>query len=972
MANLLSNTTVGGNAVITTSNIGSYALTSITSGNVTTALGYTPYNATNPSGYITSSALSSYLPLTGGTVSGVTNFSSTVNMQATSWFGGYGAGSGPGIAIENLSSFTRFAFWGLDFYDWNHGIQMTIDNAYVSATNSFRAPIFYDSADTSYYLDPNGNSVLTTATFNVNASSIITLTSGGTNASMIKAGAGDELYIGGNNTWQMRFSGANVLMDNGGYLQNDQSLRAPIFYDSNDTGYYLDPNGLSVLSHIRLNNNWANAGINQGAINIRGQYPSMQFRNTVSDSMWLRHMDASGTIQHYYASDGVDSSNWNIKHSMFGNGNFSSVGTHTASQFIGSGAGLTGTASSLSVNYATGAGALGGYSLDTMKKYIWSRGENLLSNGTGLMGNNTNFTSFTFDGSQAYFSSGSFRYTGQYQAPNTDELMPINPEKRYRLDFWARTTNGQGAYYAYLNFFDVDGNTITAVTHMYYANTLTTLAQTLNPGDTVVYLTSAANWENGGTAGVSTHIRSFIFWNYVNSFGYAYPPETYSQNWYGGRWDPGAVNYATNTITLNSPWSGPSIASGTKLSNGSAGGTYKYIALGYTIVPTAWTNYVGIMDGVDYSGTNAGGKFPPGTASAKLGFLTDYNASGDTIFLANLFVGVDTDYPIYDKTIGNTKIEKSGAFYGTIFYDSNNTSYYLDPSSTSRLGTLNINQLSVYGNTYLGDGNGDEVHINDILRVGATDSGDAHFYFGEGSLAGSDYGSHWYWDSGYRFTWYTRNAGTDSTLFYYDTNSLSYITWGRSISMNNNSIDYTGQLHFNGGTRFQSVDTHYLKFRTDATDYGSIQVRDANETLRGYLGYFDANGFGLLNSSGSWGIRLSPGNSDTVIYHAGNWKLSTISTGISVNGNVYTNQNYGDGLVGLYSSTRYQGVFAMGDSYKLAADGTGTGTLYGIAWTHTNVGGQSKSGLGHQALFMDNGITQTAIGTGIWTSKLFR
>jgi hypothetical protein len=36
-------------------------ITGITSGNVTTALGFTPYDATNPSGYITSSALSGYL-----------------------------------------------------------------------------------------------------------------------------------------------------------------------------------------------------------------------------------------------------------------------------------------------------------------------------------------------------------------------------------------------------------------------------------------------------------------------------------------------------------------------------------------------------------------------------------------------------------------------------------------------------------------------------------------------------------------------------------------------------------------------------------------------------------------------------------------------------------------------------------------------------------------------------------------------
>lgn len=35
-------------------------ITGITSGDVTTALGYTPYNATNPNGYITSSALSPY------------------------------------------------------------------------------------------------------------------------------------------------------------------------------------------------------------------------------------------------------------------------------------------------------------------------------------------------------------------------------------------------------------------------------------------------------------------------------------------------------------------------------------------------------------------------------------------------------------------------------------------------------------------------------------------------------------------------------------------------------------------------------------------------------------------------------------------------------------------------------------------------------------------------------------------------
>jgi len=77
--------------------------------------------------------------------------------------------------------------------------------------------------------------------------------------------------------------------------------------------------------------------------------------------------------------------------------------------------------------------------------------------------------------------------------------------------------------------------------------------------------------------------------------------------------------------------------------------------------------------------------------------------------------------------------------------------------------------------------------------------------------------------------------------------------------------------------------------------------------------------------------------------------------------------NYGRGVYGTYSATRYQHVWSMGTAYNLADDGTGTGNLYGISWTHSNVGGESISGLGHQMLIMSNGDTRSAIGDGIWT-----
>jgi hypothetical protein len=72
-------------------------------------------------------------------------------------------------------------------------------------------------------------------------------------------------------------------------------------------------------------------------------------------------------------------------------------------------------------------------------------------------------------------------------------------------------------------------------------------------------------------------------------------------------------------------------------------------------------------------------------------------------------------------------------------------------------------------------------------------------------------------------------------------------------------------------------------------------------------------------------------------------------------GNFYIDDNYGCGIIGAYASTRYQGVFAMGASYKLPDDGTTTGTLYGIAWSHPNAGGAAGNLDSHGMLVLING-----------------
>jgi hypothetical protein len=81
--------------------------------------------------------------------------------------------------------------------------------------------------------------------------------------------------------------------------------------------------------------------------------------------------------------------------------------------------------------------------------------------------------------------------------------------------------------------------------------------------------------------------------------------------------------------------------------------------------------------------------------------------------------------------------------------------------------------------------------------------------------------------------------------------------------------------------------------------------------------------------------------------------------------------DYGRGLFGIYSSTRYQHVWSMGTAYKTSDNGTSYGNMYGLTYTHTNVGtgtNEAISGLSHQLQHRHNGTLTAAIGSGIWTS----
>jgi len=289
------------------------------------------------------------------------------------------------------------------------------------------------------------------------------------------------------------------------------------------------------------------------------------------------------------------------------------------------------TTGSIPTTSAGGAAGVGTYGL-TSTQYLASRGPGLVTNGSGLLGNNYNFTSglFTYNATDHPVGALASMYTnvGFPGAAMFDENIPVDPYKYYELSFAYRQVAGTGNFYSFIAPYDADGLTISPYNYMAQANTLTTLAADLNPGDTTVTLTDATNWNNA--AGTLTYLRAIIFWDYTDGKGYTWPANTYSRNYSG-------VNFYANggitgnVITLNVPYAGIAHPAGTQVSNSASGGSFMYIGAMSAVGQSTWTNYSGRFGGGVHPGgssASATTKLPYGTASVKAGILKNYPSTG--------------------------------------------------------------------------------------------------------------------------------------------------------------------------------------------------------------------------------------------------------------------------------------------------------------------------------------------------------
>ena len=271
--------------------------------------------------------------------------------------------------------------------------------------------------------------------------------------------------------------------------------------------------------------------------------------------------------------------------------------------------------------------------VNVLRNEVSSRGVQLVTNGSGLMGNNTNFTALTYDPTISVNSSnGSFTSTARINV-YTNEFIPLSAGLSYLFEFDVKTLNGLSTMYSFLQYYDADKLNILGQNVEYIGGTLTTLTQDLKPGDTVVHLADLSRWKVSSTP---TYQRRFMFWGYTNSLGYTYPPETYTRDIAAADlWADSGVDKTANTITLRAPWTGATKPAGTQLSQCAGASWLWYCGLNGQVVPAQWQHIaVNPQMGIQ------------GTAYCKVGFLWNYNSADDQTWVTNVSLKEDFKTPI--------------------------------------------------------------------------------------------------------------------------------------------------------------------------------------------------------------------------------------------------------------------------------------------------------------------------------------
>jgi hypothetical protein len=963
----------------------------ITSGQVTTALGYTPYNSTNPSGYITSSALSSYLPLSGGTLTGTltigadgggANFvqravngwqdvltvwrggSNVWNLQDSSGSakvtsGSFFIGSNLALHAGNVSTYalpiTGGTLTGLltssvapaaintttpgtSNYGFTFNGASSPDNAQAitwtwSSGGGAQAGIYVQSSGaygTRMYL-------ATTDSFASGAKTAISIDeSGNTNIvrGALRQGGNQVLHAGNytsyspslggsgaSGTWSINVTGSAGSASNAGYATYNQIL-------DTRAAQYTPNNYQDYRATYEFTDRFTGLGDWHTAMTLQGWHDGYTAWQIIGPASTSAH-------ENWYLRSGVNTS-WNSLRSILHSGNYTSYSPSlTGSGASGTwGISITGSAAQLggvtASNYFRTDGTYPNSDMNTPVEGYW----HVTNAATGLP---EGYYGHRWD----YDHLNNGQWIAQFYSPTSgDPGLWFRQRRDYSWQTWRKF---------------LDSSNYTS-----YSPSLTGSGASGTWGISISG--SASSLAGGGTI------------NNANFNGTMQFPSG------GGGATFGSNHYSMGKDVANGGWSHPHYSdliigyhTGIRI-----GGAYSGVRF-YSNSPTTDANNDGNGDGGEALLMTVGGYALGGSVNIvndcyAYGYRGHSNVAGTgqaSYHPAGIY-SVGTNW-LYGTIIMNGNgISGCGSINGsTPIHAGNYSSYALPLSGGTVTGTLTLNSTlnandvinlgyNINGSIATSARRGIELHNSGGTdywigkRAGAwTQPLDVSFYTGIRYHAHQAYGGHRFYTGGYDSTYSFSVGDGDSNVRVYTSLYVSGDSRGTDV--------YTTGGWFRNHTNNNGIywsNTAWHLYPSNANDFyirsgsneSSLSFLKSDGGVLGYVHFAADLACGFLTNGRGWRFRVD---------NSGNARCYN---------NLYLDQNYGHGHVGLYESTRYQGVFFMGDSYKMSADGTSLANMYGIGWSHPNAGGAAGNLTDHGMLIINNGSFRCAISNSIVAS----
>lgn len=685
--------------------------------------------------------------------------------NATHYDGSMEIAEGYSVAIESDS----YSYISSDLRNLRTPVNFTAGGT-ITGGNDVRSPIFYDSNNTAYYVDPASGAILNKLSLGTTTLTDVTL--GVNGAAHISSG--NYLYMGGNigssggwGTREYQSSGVRYLNSNGFYFDNTGygsswafhsngnsgnitatvDFRAPIFYDSNDTGYYIDPHSNATTYATRLRSGIL-FGPNQawGAyllVGGNGKHSTYQDSADVASVVATDgnlHLDAgSGKIMYLNYYDGSSIYFCNGANGVWGEWTgaiFYSYGQIRSAIYYdyGNTAYYVDAASTSNVNAMVaysyqGNGNVGGTgNASWHPSGIYSAGYNWLYGGINGGGNSgTNFSDlrasifYDVDNTGYYLDptstgtslnmAGSVRQVN-YNKPGLITVASGTDSSGASIAIQQETSEGWTCIFA-----DYEPNTGWGFYHD-------------NPNNFFSFTSEATTGQ----------IRSFTVPSRSSGNRTAYEKFRIEQS--TGDTITGRIAYANESS--RSPI------------------FYDTNNTGYYVDPNSISRMIGIGVGESYYSHGYPGVLQLGSTGYNYNFLNGTWASSITTgILANclnqweiaihdsgervvspfLFDGGGNHRLLMGRDIGwgTMFIEAANSFRAPIFYDSNNTAYYVDPASTSVFNVLNLEggpwRFGSTGGSYItggSDGSGyyiEQVNSPRTLRIQSSNGSGTYTQF---------------------------------------------------------------------------------------------------------------------------------------------------------------------------------------------------------------------------------------------------